>query len=169
MSEGAADGRETEVPLPSIRSRRTLEVVVAPPMARTRRRAGIALLMGFLVGALGAPAAAETIDEAGPSPMAVRRGDCTGRADWRLVVRRSNLGTLRVRLVITGSKPGHAWSIFMDHNGEGFFAGSRVARDTGVLEVRRRTDDGIGVDRIRFTARNRRTLEECRGWVPIRG
>jgi hypothetical protein len=74
---------------------------------------------------------------------------------------------LRVRFVIAGGAAGQEWNVFMDHNGVGFFAGSRISERDGLVVVRRRTEDQDGEDRIRAAGHNTVTGETCRGGVTL--
>jgi hypothetical protein len=55
----------------------------------------------------------------------------------------------------------------MDHNGRGFFAGSRISREGGIVVVRRRTGDAPGADTIRATAHDTITGETCAGRIVV--
>jgi hypothetical protein len=127
-------------------------------MTRVCLRLAIALVV--VVG-LAAPAVA------GDRPGGVRHGDCDGASRWRLVVRRLDTGGLGVRFVIGGGAAGQRWNVFLDHNGRGFFAGSRISREGGILGVRRRVDDAAGPDTIRGTAHNTATGETCAGRITL--
>jgi hypothetical protein len=113
-----------------------------------------------LVLCLAAPAAA------GDRP-AVRHGDCDGASRWRLVVRTLDAGGLGVRFALGGGAAGETWNVFMDHNGRGFFAGSRISREGGIVVVRRRTGDAPGADTIRATAHDTITGETCAGRIVV--
>ena len=76
-------------------------------------------------------------------------------------------GVLWVRLSIKGGRPGQRWNVFMDQNGTGFFAGSRISREHGLVIVTRRTDDQAGLDHVRVAAHNIATMEICRGRVVV--
>jgi hypothetical protein len=70
---------------------------------------------------------------------------------------------LGVRLAVAGGRAGQRWNVFVDHNGVGFFAGSRISGTGGYFTVRQRVPNLAGVDTIRFGASNRKSLETCRG------
>jgi hypothetical protein len=92
----------------------------------------------------------------------VRAGDCTGPSHWRLSVRRE--GTrLRVRFSVRGGIQGQTWNVFMDHNGTGFFAGTRTSEIGGLFVVRRIVANRPGIDRIGASAHDTRSGEICRG------
>lgn len=100
-------------------------------------------------------------------PSIGRHGACTDASSWRLKVRSADEGTLRVRFVIAGGAAGEKWNLFMDHNGVGFFAGSRISGDDGLVVVRRRTNDLDGSDTIRATAHDTVTGETCSARVTL--
>ncbi|MDP9119587.1 MAG: hypothetical protein M3M93_04820, partial [Actinomycetota bacterium] len=72
-------------------------------------------------------------------------------------------GSLRVRLAVRGGRGGQRWNVFMDHDGNGFFAGNRISGSEGFWVVRRRVSNLPGPDRIGFGAHNVATGETCRG------
>lgn len=121
----------------------------------TSRTAAVALAAALCVVAVPASGL-----QAGDSTT--RRGDCTGASAWALKVRIVDADTLRVRLVIAGGASGDKWNVFMDHNDDGFFAGSRVSGEGGLVVVRRLVDDLAGQDRIKAGALDTATGEECR-------
>ncbi|HEY6567949.1 MAG TPA: hypothetical protein VI341_10575 [Actinomycetota bacterium] len=91
----------------------------------------------------------------------IARGGCSGPSRWRLTVRRE-AGAFRVTLVVRGGPADQRWNIFIDHDGRGFFAGSRVSNANGAVSVRRTASDLRGVDRFRFGA-NGKHGESCSG------
>lgn len=145
----SAGGRATKVPLRRRGRRRTLGAM-AP---RILRRARLPLALVIAV-ALAAPASALGARIARPA-------DCSGPSRGVLTVRRVDGGMLRVRLAIAGGPEGHKWNVFMDHNGEGFYSGTRIAREGGLVVVRRRTEDLDGADRIRAGAHDTESGETC--------
>lgn len=99
---------------------------------------------------------------AAPADAVVREGSCTGPSHWRLRVVPVG-GELRVRLAVRGGQAGQRWNAFMDHNGTGFFAGSRISGVDGAWVVRKRVRNLAGTDVIRFGAHNVVTGETCSG------
>jgi hypothetical protein len=124
------------------------------PRRDRRVRALCALALIALVVIAGPVAARED--------ATVRQGACSGPSGWRLSVARDG-GSLRVRLAVRGGRAGQRWNVFMDHNGNGFFAGHRISQSRGFWEVRRRVANRPGIDTIRFGAHNVATGETCRG------
>jgi hypothetical protein len=110
-----------------------------------------------------APAAAVV-----PTSGVARQRACVGGpSSWRLRATADGAGTLVVRFQLTGGSPGETWNLFLDDNGSGFFAGSRVSDATGLVRVRRSTDDLAGEDIIRAAGHDVATGEVCRGRVRI--
>ena len=72
-----------------------------------------------------------------------------------------------VRFALAGGEPGHTWNLFLDQNGTGFFAGSRVSGDLGFVRVGRRTPDAPGTDVISAAGHDVATGEICRGRIRI--
>jgi hypothetical protein len=104
----------------------------------------------------------------GSAPSVARHGVCVGGpTSWRLRVIADDAGVLLVRFRLSGGSPGETWNLFLDQNGAGFFAGSRVSNEFGFVRVRRRTADMPGVDVIRAAGHDVATGEVCRGRVSI--
>lgn len=146
-------GRATEVPLCDPTVRGTLDRAMQPPRGRSMRALCVLALVSLVVFA-GPVAALEV--------ATIRQGACSGPSGWRLSVARDG-GSLRVRLAVRGGRAGQRWNVFMDHNGNGFFAGHRISRSRGFWEVRRRVANRAGIDTIRFGTHNVATGETCRG------
>lgn len=164
MGEPASTGPATEVALRPTFPHRTLGRVLRRPNASAWQRVPVAVLLGaVLVSTLDAGA----IRAAAVEPSVARRGACSDVSRWRLKVRSIEGDMLRVRFVIAGGAAGEEWNLFMDHNGVGFFAGSRISEHDGLVVVRRRTEDLDGQDRIRAGAHNTATGETCRGGVSL--
>lgn len=97
-----------------------------------------------------------------PAASAVeRKGSCSGKTNWRLVLRKGNPGDLIVVFRAWGGASGQKWNVFMENRGTGFFAGSRISGDGGTFRVRRVTRDLAGTDKILVTANNTVTGETC--------
>jgi hypothetical protein len=120
---------------------------------------GAALVVVLVPLLLAAPAGATP---AAPAFRLMRTGECSGPSHWRLVVRR-DARRLLVRFAVRGSAAGQGWNVFMDHNGSGFFAGTRTSGTGGRFVVRRTVANRPGVDRIRAGAHNTLSGEICRG------
>lgn len=95
-----------------------------------------------------------------------RRGSCSGRSHWSLALGHADGGLLRVRFAIRGVRAGQEWSVFMDHQGKGFFFRRLVAGPDGFLVVRRRIPDLRGRDTVHAVARDS-NFEVCRGRVTL--
>jgi hypothetical protein len=156
VPSGTRSGRTTEVSLWHPPHHRTLGDVTD---RRGRRRALTALLLVALI-------VVALIVVAAPADAVVREGACTGPSHWRLRVVPDG-GELRVRLAVRGGRAGQRWNIFMDHNGAGFFAGSRISGMEGAWVVRKRVRNLAGTDVIRFGAHNVVTGETCRGRASV--
>lgn len=154
-SRSSPSGRATEVPLCDPTVRGTLGRAMQPPRGRRARvRALCALALVSLVLIAGPVAAFDV--------ATVRQGACSGLSGWRLSVARDG-SSLRVRLAVRGGRARHRWNVFMDHNGNGFFAGHRISGSGGFWVVRRRVSNLAGPDSIGFGAHNVATGETCRG------
>lgn len=152
-------GRGTEVLLRDPARTRTLEREVDGNRARRSFRRTLVVFVAVAAVVLGGTGANADV-------ASVRRGACSGPSRWRLAVV-PDTGILRVRLSVRGGRAGQRWNIFMDHDGTGFFAGSRISGTEGLWIVRRRVANLAGVDTIRFGAYNVRTGETCRGRISV--
>jgi hypothetical protein len=132
--------------------------------ARVSVRGVAAVALAVVIAS--SPAVAATA--VGSAPGVARHGMCVGGpSHWRLRAFADGEGMLIVRFRLTGGSPGETWNLFLDHNGTGFFAGSRVSDATGLVRVRRRTIDMPGLDVIRAAGHDVATGEVCRGRVAI--
>ncbi len=99
----------------------------------------------------------------------IRRGSCTGAADWKLKLSPEN-GRIEVEFEVDQNRNGQRWNVRMKRNGSVFWRGSRRTQPpSGSFEVRRLTRDGAGVEKIAVRARNPRSGEVCRGLARFRG
>jgi len=90
-----------------------------------------------------------------------RRGDCSGRSQWELDVRRADGGRLRVRLEIEGGRSGQEWHVFLSDDGERILSATRTSASGGHVEVRARTADRSGTDLVKAAANNVVSGETC--------
>jgi hypothetical protein len=158
------DGRATEVPLPPRDAPVTLDGMSRRRAAKTKgwRTCGPAAAL-ILVLTL-APSAQAGI----PSTGVFRQGPCTGLSHWRLRVLPDATGMLDVRFLLAGGAPGDTWDLYLDRNGTGVFAGSRVADDLGSVRVRKLITDSVGtLDVISAGALDIVTGEVCQGRVRL--
>jgi hypothetical protein len=166
VARHAVGGLATEVALRPGPSRRRLNAV-GNQVALGRRA-----LVGALAVAVFAVALPARADEAPAADASARsvvaRGACRdGPSHWRLALRKEPGGILLVRLVVKGGRAGQRWNIFMDDNGRGIFAGSRISRAEGLFAVGRRIADRAGIDRVHFAAHNVVNGNQCRGRAVI--
>jgi hypothetical protein len=130
--------------------------------ASMRRKGMLALAIVIMSTSI---AAASSV---GPVAGVARHGACVGGpSSWRLRVTADGAGMLVVRFRLAGGSPGETWNLFLDQNGTGFFAGSRVSDENGLVRVRRPTADLSGEDVIRAAGHDVATGEICRGRVRI--
>lgn len=162
MDEGR--GRATEVALPSPDGGSTLIRM----MRRSRARAMVRWAGALAVVLLIAWSSVLSASAAGSTSGVVRHGTCVGGpSHWRLRVLTIDPGTLIVRFRLSGGGPGETWNLFLDQNGTGFFAGSRVSDETGRVRLIRSTTDQPGDDVIRAAGHDVATGEVCRGRARI--
>lgn len=151
-------GPGTEVALPG---RKQWSKLVAMTARRSYRpAAALVLVLTLAVTLVCSSAASAVLLGTG----LVHHGACDpGPTQWKLRVLPGDVGMLIVRFALDGGEPGHTWNLFLDQNGTGFFAGSRVSGDLGFVRVGRRTPDAPGTDIIRAAGHDVTTGEICRG------
>lgn len=127
-------------------------------MDNIRRLAAGGAVTVLLVAGAAVPAQAKDGD-------VIRRGDCSGRADWKLKVSPED-GRLEVEGEIDSNRSGQRWTWRLKHNGTLSARGVRyTAGRSGSFEVRRLMVNLPGTDTIVFTARRPATGQTCRGVV----
>ena len=124
-------------------------------MNRIIRVATVALLATI---ALPAPALANDAD-------VIRRGSCSGSADWKLKASPED-GRIEVEGEVDSNRNGQRWRWRLRHNGSLSARGVATTRPpSGSFEARRVVVDLRGTDVLVFRAVNRRSGEICRGVV----
>ena len=108
----------------------------------------------------------------GPVAMAkdgdvIRRGSCSGAADWKLKLSPEN-GRIEVEFEVDQNRNGQDWRVQLYRNGNRFFNGIRTTHaPSGSFEVRQVTGNRPGTDRFVATARNLNSGQTCRGTASI--
>jgi hypothetical protein len=95
----------------------------------------------------------------------VRRGSCTGSADWKVKVGPED-GRLEVEGEVDSNRSGQTWRWRIVHNGSVSALGTRTTGGrSGSFEVRRVSVNLRGTDAFVFRGVNARSGEVCRGTV----
>jgi hypothetical protein len=95
----------------------------------------------------------------------IRRGDCSGSADWKVKVGPED-GRLEVEGEVDSNRAGQRWRWRLKHNGTVVDSGTRyTAGASGSFEVRRLMANRSGADTIVFRAWRPATGQVCRGVV----
>ena len=106
--------------------------------------------------ALPAPALAKTGD-------VVRRGSCSHSATWKLKASPDD-GRIEVEGEVDSNAKGQTWKWKLRHDGSVSARGTATTSGpSGSFAVRRKVVDVKGADHLRFTARNPKSDETCRG------
>lgn len=127
-------------------------------MRTLRTAAATAVLTLATVGVIGAPAQAGSGD-------VVKRGSCTGSADWKLKVGPED-GRLEVEGEVDSNRVGQRWTWSLSQDGVMKASGaSTTAGASGSFSVRRLLANTAGTDTIVFRAVRSATGESCRGVV----
>ena len=128
-------------------------------MSRTRnaRILTAATVLSVGLGVLTAVPATAGDDEV------IRRGNCSGSADWKLKVKTDD-GRLEVEGEVDSNRVGQRWRWQIRHNGNVSARGRAVTTArSGSFDVERRVVNAPGVDRIGWRAVNRATGQTCSG------
>ncbi|HEU4529188.1 MAG TPA: hypothetical protein VFT80_14815 [Actinomycetota bacterium] len=122
-----------------------------------KRIAAVALAGALALSVAGAmPAAAKDGD-------VIKRGSCSGSADWKLKLSPED-GRIEVEYEVDSNVNGQTWKVKLFKNGDRIFRGTRTTKaPSGSFEVRVVTSDPAGTDTIRGKAVNVATGEACRG------
>ena len=128
-------------------------------MSRTRnaRILTAATVLSVGLGVLTAVPATAGDDEV------IRRGNCSGTADWKLKVKTDD-GRLEVEGEVDSNRVGQRWRWRIVHDGNVSARGRAITRrPSGSFDVERRVVNAPGVDRIRWRAVHRASGQTCRG------
>lgn len=125
----------------------------------TRRSLVAALTLAAALSAATIPAAYASDDEV------IRRGNCSGSADWKLKAKPRD-GRIEVEAEVDSNKNGQTWTWRIKHNGTVSARGSATTRaPSGSFSVERRMLDLSGTDVFAFRARH--DGQVCRGKVSL--
>lgn len=95
----------------------------------------------------------------------IRRGSCSGYADWKLKASPEN-GRIEVEGEVDTSHNGRVWRWRIRHDGGVSARGKKTThRPSGSFTVRRVLVNRSGRDAIGWRAKNRRTGQTCRGFL----
>ena len=124
-------------------------------MSRITRVATVALLAAI---ALPAPALANDAD-------VIRRGGCSGTADWKLKASPED-GRIEVEGEVDSNKKGQTWKWRMVHNGSLTAHGkATTSGPSGSFDVERTVVDLKGEDKLKFRAHHPASGQTCVGRV----
>jgi hypothetical protein len=123
----------------------------------TAGAASVACLAAVTLSLGAAPADGRGDDEV------IKRGDCSGRADWKLKVQTDD-GRLEVEGEVDSNVNGQNWAWVIKHNGSVSARGTATTvAPSGSFDVERRLVNLAGTDRIVFKAAH--NGQTCRGVV----
>jgi hypothetical protein len=93
----------------------------------------------------------------------IRRGACSGTADWKLKLSNEN-GRIEVEYEVDQNRSGDVWRVRIRHDGDLVFAGRRTTQPpSGSFTVRILQRNRAGDDVFRGRAVNLRTGQVCGG------
>jgi hypothetical protein len=122
-----------------------------------RRTAAAAVAAAMLVTAGTAVPASAGDDEK------IRRGGCSGSADWKMKVKTDD-GRLEVEAEVDSNVSGQTWRWRISHNGSVSARGRRTTSGpSGSFDVERRMSNLAGTDTFRLRARHGGQV--CRGTI----
>ena len=122
------------------------------------RRTTAAAVVAVVVATLGTavPATAGDDDK-------IRRGGCSGSADWKLKVKPDD-GRLEIKAEVDSNVSGQSWRWRISHNGSVSARGRKTTRGrSGSFSVERRMANLAGTDRFRLRASH--DGQVCRGRI----
>ena len=122
------------------------------------RRTTAAAVVAAVVATLGpaGPATAGDDDK-------IRRGGCSGSADWKLKVKPDD-GRLEIEAEVDSNVSGQSWRWRISHNGSVSARGRKTTRGrSGSFSVERRMANLAGTDRFRLRASH--DGQVCRGRI----
>ena len=119
------------------------------------------LTIGGLI-ALTSVAAIAPIGVSANDADIIKRGDCSGRTDWKLKLSPEN-GRIEVEFEVDSSRVGRTWSVRLRQNGERFFIGNRTTGADGEIEVRFVRNNTAGPDTFKARAIDLTNGEVCVG------
>ncbi len=130
--------------------------------SRRRRRGGLAVA-ALATATLAITATGVTPAAAGGGDEVIRRGNCSGSADWKLKAKTDN-GRIEVEGEVDSNRNGQTWKWRIRHNGNVSARGTRSTHaPSGSFSVTRRLVDASGTDSIGWRARNPASGQVCRG------
>jgi hypothetical protein len=93
----------------------------------------------------------------------IRRGNCSGNADWKLKAK-SDDGRIEVEGEVDVNRNGQTWRWRILHNGNVSLRGTaRTHAPSGSFSIERRIINARGTDTIGWRARNPASGQVCRG------
>ena len=117
------------------------------------------VVVAAMIGTLGTAVPAS----AGGGDEKVRRGSCSGSADWKLKVKPDD-GRLEVEAEIDSNVSGQTWRWRISHNGSVSARGRNTTHGaSGSFDVQRRMANLAGTDRFRLRASHQGQV--CRGKI----
>jgi len=97
----------------------------------------------------------------------VRRGSCSGSADWKLKLSRED-GRIEVEYEVDANKVGQRWRVKLFENGHRIFRGTKTTKGaSGSFTVRTLARNTAGTDSFRAHALNLASGQTCGGAAAI--
>ncbi|HSE82047.1 MAG TPA: hypothetical protein VLA87_10250 [Gaiellaceae bacterium] len=126
----------------------------------------------FLVLGLTALTAAVALVAAVPAAAGgdddvIRRGSCSGASNWKLKLGLDD-GKIETEFEVDQNRNGQRWRVVLKRDGNRFFRGVRTTQaPSGSFEVKRKTKNPAGPNRIKARAVNLSSGEICKGAATI--
>jgi hypothetical protein len=125
------------------------------------------IIAAALVVVFAALAAASSAPAKGGGDGILKRGSCSGSADWKLKAKHDD-GLIETEFEVDQNIVGRRWKVVIRQNGVKRFEGIRRTKaPSGSFEVRRLLDNKAGADRIVAKARALSSGQTCRGTLSI--
>ena len=128
---------------------------------------GRLIVLATLVASIAALAAASAAPAHGGGAEVIKRGSCSGSADWKLKAKHDD-GRIETEFEVDQNRVGRKWRVVIRQNGVTRFSGIRTTKPpSGSFTVRRFLDNEAGSDRIVAKARALAAGQTCRGALTI--
>ena len=125
------------------------------------------IIAAALVVAFAALAAASSAPAKGGGDGTLKRGSCSGSADWKLKAKHDD-GLIETEFEVDQNIVGRRWKVVIRQNGVKRFEGVRRTKaPSGSFSVSRLLDNNAGADRIVAKARALSNGQTCRGTLYI--
>ena len=124
-------------------------------------------VVGVLLAAAALASASSAPAKGGGGAEVIKRGSCSGSANWKLKAKHDN-GLIETEFEVDQNVVGKKWRVVIRQNGGKRFSGVKTTKaPSGSFTVRRMLDNKAGTDHIVAKATALATGQTCRGGLRI--